>query len=319
MSAGDGTTLFVATTGGHLAQLVELANRMTNLPGNRAWVTFDSEQAHSLLADEKKFLIPYIAERDLAGVLRGAGAAQQILRAQRPVHAIVSTGSAIALSFLPYAALRGIEAHYIESAARVLEPSLTGKLLQLVPGIQLYRQYPQAAGGRWKFSGSIYDGFRSVAIPPRPIRRIVVTLGTAQPFPRLIERLVSIIPAGIEVLWQVGHTPVNGLNLDARPFIPARELAQAMREADVVIAHAGNGSAFTAIHAGKRPILVPRDPRYGEVVDAHQSQISTWLNDQKLAFARSPDSLCFEDLQAATAYAVERLAEIPGFQLERQT
>ena len=37
--------------------------------------------------------------------------------------------------------------------------------------------------------------------------------------------------------------------------------------ADVVISHAGVGSALTALRCGKRPILVPREAARGEHVD----------------------------------------------------
>ena len=92
----------------------------------------------------------------------------------------VSTGSGVALSFLPLAAAHGIPAHYIESAARVMEPSLTGRLLQRVPGIRLYRQYPDAARGKWRYAGSVFEGFEAAMTPTRPVRRIVVTLGSGQ-------------------------------------------------------------------------------------------------------------------------------------------
>ena len=190
------TTLFVATTGGHLAQLFELAGRMNGLGQDRLWVSFDNEQSRTLLDGEEKVFIPYIAERDVAGVLRALGYAHQIMRAPRTVTAVVSTGSAIALSFLPYAALRGIEAHYIESAAFVGQSSLTGRVLQNIPGVRLYRQYPHAARGRWKYGGSVLDGFQGVCVKPRGVKRVLVTVGTDKPIPRCCGRRALRRPKG---------------------------------------------------------------------------------------------------------------------------
>jgi hypothetical protein len=51
------TALLVASTGGHLADLVELAQRMIGL-GDRLWVTFDDEHGRTLLEGENKVLIP---------------------------------------------------------------------------------------------------------------------------------------------------------------------------------------------------------------------------------------------------------------------
>ena len=311
---GSGTLVLVATTGGHLAQLHELADRMQPAE-HRLWVSFDSEQGRTLLARERVVFIPYIAERDIAGVARALPHAHRILAAERPVRAVVSTGSAIALAFLPYAALRGIPAHYIESAARVGRASLTGRVLNAVPGVRLYRQYPHKAVGRWAYGGSVFDGFDAVSAPRRPVRRMVVTLGMERGFRRLLERLVAIIPAGIEVLWQTGHTPVEGLGIAAHRFVHAATLADAMGQADVVVAHAGCGSALTALKAGKCPVLVPRDPGWGEVVDSHQADIAGWLGAKGLALSRPAEALNFADLERASARAVVRSAALPAFRL----
>jgi UDP-N-acetylglucosamine--N-acetylmuramyl-(pentapeptide) pyrophosphoryl-undecaprenol N-acetylglucosamine transferase len=257
---------------------------------DRLWVSFDDAQARTLLDEEDKIFIPHIAERDVKGVLRALGHAHRLMRAPNRVRAVVSTGSSVALSFLPYSALRGIEAHYIESAARVNAPSLTGRMLATVPGVRLYRQYPHAAG-RWRFGGSVFDGFRCVDIEPRSVKRVVVTVGTDREFRRLIEAVAAILPPETEVVWQTGHTPTKGLGIDARPFLPASVLDQVIRDSDAVIAHAGCGSALMALRAGKYPVLVPRDPRHGEVIDSHQIEIARWLSQQGLALYRTPEDL----------------------------
>lgn len=311
------TTLLVATTGGHLAQLFELAGRMTQLGGDRLWVTFASKQGETLLAGEQHVFIPYIAERDLLGVGRGLAFARRLI-ASGNVTAVVSTGSAIALSFLPYAALRRIETHYIESAARVSRPSMTGRLLQHVPGIRLYRQYPQAARGAWGYGGSVFEGFEPVTGDQRVVRRVVVTIGMERAFRRLIERVLTILPNDVEVLWQTGPTPVNDLPIQASPFVAAADLDAAMRAADVVIAHAGCGSAIAALRAGKLPILVAREPAHGEVVDVHQREIAAWLDEQRLAIGRTPETLKAEDLERAAGGAVRRRKNPPAFRLRER-
>jgi UDP-N-acetylglucosamine--N-acetylmuramyl-(pentapeptide) pyrophosphoryl-undecaprenol N-acetylglucosamine transferase len=311
------TTLMVATTGGHLAQLVELCPRLPQVGTDRLWVTFDTPQSRSLLAGEAVRFIPFIAERDVLGVARGTAICRRLF-AEHRVTSVVSTGSAIALAFLPYAAWRGIAAHYIESSARVAAPSLTGRLLARVPGIRLYRQYPHAATGRWAYGGSVFDAFAPEpgALAGQPPRRFVVTLGSVdQSFRRLLEHLLPLIPAGSETLWQTGHTPIEGLAVAARPFLPATELAAAMARADVVIAHAGCGSALGALNAGKMPILVPRDPARGELVDNHQSEIAEWLAGRGLALHRSPETLAPGDLEHAAACRVRRVAVPPPFSL----
>jgi UDP-N-acetylglucosamine transferase subunit ALG13 len=304
------THLFVAATGGHLSQLVQLAPRIAD-GADSLFVTFDSPQSRSLLADRRHLFIPSVEERDVRGALRSALIANRLFR-KEPIKAVVSTGSAVALSFLPLAAARGIPAHYIESAARVGEPSLTGRLLQRVPGIRLYRQYPDSARGRWRYAGSVFEGFEATEAPVRPVRRIVVTLGSGEHgFRRLVERLLAIFPSEMDVLWQTGSTEIGDLPIKGETMVPAAVLNRAIAEADAVIGHAGCGYALTALNSGKLPILVPRDPRHGELVDNHQIELARFLGEQKLAIARAPEALTFADIVAAAGRQVRRRVDPP--------
>lgn len=309
------TALMVATNGGHLAQLVELGERLDGIEADRLWITFDSPQSRSLLAGRRHLFIREIDERDVGGVLRGAACARRLLR-DLPVSAVVSTGSAIALSFLPLAALHGIPAHYVESSARVAEPSLTGRVLAWVPGVRLYRQYPHAARGRWRYAGSVFEGFEALPGTAREVRRVVVTLGSGvHGFRRLVDRLLAILPPGLDILWQTGSTRIEGLGIAGRAAVPAAELERAIREADVVVAHAGCGSALTALGAGKYPVLVAREGRHGELVDEHQMQLAGWLGQRGLALHRTPENLRFADLVDAAGRRVARRADPPGILL----
>lgn len=309
------TTVFAATTGGHLSQLVELADRMSGREADALWVTFDTPQSRSLLRGRRTKFIHAIEERDLIGVCRGALSAHRIFQSER-ISTVVSTGSAIALSFLPYAALRGISAHYIESAARVGSPSLTGRVLERIPRVNLYRQYPHASDGSWRYGGSVFDGFEGRSIGARDIRRVVVTLGSGEhAFRRLLGRLAAILPRNIDILWQTGSTPVDGLSIDAKPMVPASVLNEAIRTADAVIGHAGCGAALAALSAGKFPLLVPREPQYGELVDSHQVELAHWLEKENLAIHRTPESISLGDVFEAASRIVERRSNPPSFRL----
>jgi UDP-N-acetylglucosamine--N-acetylmuramyl-(pentapeptide) pyrophosphoryl-undecaprenol N-acetylglucosamine transferase len=309
------TTVFVATSGGHLSQLVELADRMSGVETEALWVTFATPQSRSLLNGRRTKFIRAIRERDVVGVCLGAFSAHQIFRSER-VSAVVSTGSAIALSYLPYATLRGIGAHYIESAARVGSPSLTGRILERVPRVNLYRQYPHASKGSWRYAGSVFDGFQCSSAGGRDVKRVVVTFGSGKhTFRRLLERLATILPRDIDVLWQTGSTPVDGFSIDAQPMVPASTLNEAIRRADAVIGHAGCGAALGAFNAGKCPLLVPREPQYGELVDSHQVELALWLDKQGLAIHRTPETISLSDVFEAASRVVERRLNPPTFRL----
>lgn len=60
-------------------------------------------------------------------------------------------------------------------------------------------------------------------------------------------------------------------------FLPYERIADLMREAEIVVAHAGVGSLFTALGVGKRPVVLPRLRRFGEHVDDHQLMIAKKL------------------------------------------
>jgi UDP-N-acetylglucosamine--N-acetylmuramyl-(pentapeptide) pyrophosphoryl-undecaprenol N-acetylglucosamine transferase len=305
-------TLLVASAGGHLAQLHQLRPRLQGIGDPVTWVTFDTPQARSLLAGERVIWARYTAPRDLPAVLANGAVAARALARLRPAQ-VISTGSAIALSFLPLAQATGASSHYIESATRVDGPSATGRVLARVPGIHLYTQHAGWADGRWRHAGSVFDGYQARPRRPRPIGKVVVALGTMRTygFRRLLDRLVEVLPAGVDVLWQTGCTDVAGLPIRAREAVPAAELHRAMREADVVVTHAGTGSALAALEAGKLPILVPRTAALGEHVDDHQHQTAAELSARRLAIGVEVGTLGPVDFVRAASVQVERRTDPP--------
>ncbi len=315
------TTLLIASTGGHLKQLHQLHRRLGGVSGPYRWVTFDTPQSRSLLAGEDVDFVPFVGGRDPVNVARNLLHARRILRG-RDIDAVISTGSAVALPFFLVARGRRLGCHYIESAARSEGPSLTGKLISRIPGVNLYAQYRSWASGRWNFRGSVFDAFASVDVPPRPgraISKVVVTLGTYRGygFPLLVRQLLKILPGDAEVLWQTGDTDVAGFGISGRRAIPESELTAAMAKADVVVAHAGVGAALAAFEVGKCPLLVPRRLSRDEHVDDHQTQIAAELAGRGLAISVEADQISDEDLGRAAARAVGRRADPPTFETIR--
>lgn len=321
------TTLFVATTGGHLTQLDNLASRIPS-NGGAVWVTHANEQSRSMLADRDVEFVPYVGVRNVTDVLRCVPDAHRLLRRRKLTRA-VSTGSGIALGYLPYLAARGVECHYIESATRVSGPSVTGRVLQWMPGVRTYTQYQSWADRRWGYAGSVFDGYESAAVARKPdaVVRVVVTVGAATqyPFRRLFEHLVPllahegelarVIGLPVEVLWQTADTPVDDLPIQATPALPAAELSAALAKADIVISHAGTGSALAALNAGRYPILAIRDPARGEQIDDHQQQLATELARRNLAMHRDAQAITVDDMVEAFGIVVRRNQSPPPFAL----
>ena len=69
------------------------------------------------------------------------------------------------------------------------------------------------------------------------------------------------------------------------------DLFRGHEQADVVVAHAGVGSAIMAMQAGKCPILVPRERAHREHVDDHQHEIASTLARAGLALTCDPPGL----------------------------
>lgn len=286
-----GRSVLVAATGGHLTQLLRLSDRI-DLLGDPLWVTFDSPQSRSLLADYDREFVNFIAPRAFRRVLTTMPTARRILQEHDAVE-VVSTGSAVALAFLPVARTMGIPCHYIESAARSRGPSVTGRLLRRTPGVQMYTQYPQWAGGPWHFAGSMFEEFRPDAnpLPQRPLN-VVVMLGTLSfRFDSMVEAVRKAISPDWNVIWQTGPNTYRDLPGEAWGTVEATRVEAACRDADIVIAHAGVGSALTALSAGKHAVLIDRQPDRGEHIDGHQLFIAEELSRLGIATHTSPDEL----------------------------
>ena len=106
---------------------------------------------------------------------------------------------------------------------------------------------------------------------------IVVTLGTIIfPFERAVDWLALLLEREIiiePVLLQHGATPVGKLShplLTTVPSLSKTEMQESVRQASLVIAHAGQGSTRMLAKMGASFVLLPRLKRYGEHIDDHQ-------------------------------------------------
>jgi UDP-N-acetylglucosamine transferase subunit ALG13 len=125
---------------------------------------------------------------------------------------------------------------------------------------------------------------------------ILVTVGTNEArFDRLLEMVAGAVPGGgahEELLVQHGPSPVRPAGAECVDFLPYDALADAIRQARVVVMHAGVGSIMTALANAKRPVVVPRLARLGEAVDDHQVALGRRLDAEGLVVcAETEDAL----------------------------
>jgi UDP-N-acetylglucosamine transferase subunit ALG13 len=97
--------------------------------------------------------------------------------------------------------------------------------------------------------------------------------------------------------------------------VPIDEMRRAMREADVVVSHAGVGSALAAMQAGRRAVYVPRRRVHGEHVDDHQVAMARELQSRDLVVAREAGELTFADLETAASWSVQAGLRVQPFPL----
>lgn len=106
---------------------------------------------------------------------------------------------------------------------------------------------------------------------------IFVTVGTNEArFDRLVAAVSSIV-GDERVVVQYGSSGVRPAGAECVEFIPFDRLTELVREARVVVTHAGVGSILVSLANDKRPIVVPRRKRFGEAVDDHQVPLTARL------------------------------------------
>lgn len=308
----------MAHAGGHLKQLHRLVPRIADLGDDLTWLTYPTDLSRWLLAGQEVIEAHRVESRDYRGIALNTWLAARVVRRPR-FSRVISTGASLAFAIMPMARARGIPCHYIESVARSAGPSNTGRALRWLPGVRLYTQYQGWATGPWRYAGSVFDEFELEPDGGRdaPLHRVVVILGTSTlyGFRRLVERLAAVLPPEAEVLWQTGVTDVSGLDITPRVTVPGDELDAAIRQADLVVAHAGVGSALSALEAGRAPVLVPRRKQYGENVDDHQHLVAAELARRGLAVDARPETLTLTDLTTAARRRIRLVTEPPSLRL----
>jgi len=115
----------VGSSGGHLMQLHQL--RPWWEKHERVWVTFDTTDASSLLADEATTWAHHPTTRNVPNLLRNLRLAWRLLRRERP-DVVVSCGAAVAFPFFLAARVLGIRTVYVEVYDRIELPTMTGRL-----------------------------------------------------------------------------------------------------------------------------------------------------------------------------------------------
>ncbi|HGJ3037774.1 TPA: PssD/Cps14F family polysaccharide biosynthesis glycosyltransferase [Streptococcus pneumoniae] len=137
----------VGSSGGHLTHLYLLKPFWKDR--ERFWVTFDKEDARSILENEIFYPCYYPTNRNLKNLIKNTILAFKILRKERP-DIIVSSGAAVAVPFFYLGKIFGAKTVYIEVFDRIDAPIMTGKLVYpvtdrfIVQWEEMKKVYPKA-------------------------------------------------------------------------------------------------------------------------------------------------------------------------------
>ena len=116
----------VGSSGGHLTHLYMLKPFWKNK--NRFWVTFDKEDAKSLLENEKVYPCYYPTNRSIKALIKNLKVAYKVLKKEKP-DLIISSGAAVAVPFFYIGKIMGAKLIYIEVFDRLDKPTMAGRMV----------------------------------------------------------------------------------------------------------------------------------------------------------------------------------------------
>ncbi len=116
-----------SSSGGHLTHMW-LLKPIWGKAADRFWVTFDKEDANSLLEGEHVYHCHYPTNRNILNLIKNTALAWKVLRKERP-DLIISSGAAVAVPFFLIGKVLGTKLVYVEVFDRVDKPTMTGCIL----------------------------------------------------------------------------------------------------------------------------------------------------------------------------------------------
>lgn len=157
---------------------------------------------------------------------------------------------------------------------------------------------------------------------------VVVSVGTDHhPFDRLIRSVLLWSRArneSVRLIVQHGSSAPSAVGEDYH-LLARDDLLRAYEEAHVIVTQVGPGTIADVNEVRRRPIVVPRDPHRGEVVDDHQYAFGRFMDRMGYAWqaetayeldqhmtraAADPTHTCLENSPPEPALAAAALARI---------
>lgn len=142
---------------------------------------------------------------------------------------------------------------------------------------------------------------------------IFVTVGTQLAFDRLVGAVDQWAKRHPEVQFfaQIGPSESPPENMPFADFIPPSQAEDMMRNAELIVSHAGMGSLLTALRH-RRPILImPRKADLGEHRNDHQLATARWMEGRPGVAVVWDETMVDQALERR--FSLEGGPEIPEF------
>ncbi len=112
---------------------------------------------------------------------------------------------------------------------------------------------------------------------------IFVTVGSMLPFDRLVQSMDNWSKSNRDekVVCQIGGGNYIPENMEWHRMLTSSKFMDLVSQCDLLVAHAGMGSVFSAIEYNKPVLLVPRYADTGEHTTDHQIHTADWLRKNK--------------------------------------
>lgn len=106
---------------------------------------------------------------------------------------------------------------------------------------------------------------------------IFLTVGTQFPFDRLVRAVDDFLDTHDlqdEVFAQIGNSTYKPRHFEAVATLDKEAFDRCFRQASAIIGHAGMGTIVLALDCSKPLLAMPRQKKYGEVVNDHQMALA---------------------------------------------
>jgi len=129
---------------------------------------------------------------------------------------------------------------------------------------------------------------------------VLASVGTDHhPFDRFVEWLEAWKSANpdVKVFTQYGTTNREP-SAPAERYVEGHELESMFDLADAVVCHGGPSTIMEARSRGHLPIVIARNPAFGEHVDEHQMRFARFMAEKKTILAADTEEQLFAHLES---------------------